>query len=257
MSAPHKSGQLDGLHALVVGASSGIGSAIAKRFAQEGARVVVAARRAEQGQALVTEILAAGGSASFEYVDVTDSKSVEALVLNVASRNGPLDIAVNNAGIEGTPFVPTADYEEAVFDTVIDTNLKGVWRCMKFEIPQMTGGGAIINMSSIAGLGGNEMMGCAYTASKHAINGMTKTAAREYAGQGIRINAICPGVIATDIAQRSFMQDGRLERKVLKMHPLGRLGTAEEVADAALYLASKQSSFMTGHTLVLDGGVTS
>lgn len=250
-------GQLAGKHALVVGASSGIGSAIAKRFAQQGARVVVAGRRKEQGHALVAEIVAAGGTASFEPVDVTNSKSVEALLLNAVSRYGPLDVAVNNAGIEGTPFVPTADYEEAVFDAVIDTNLKGVWRCMKFELPQMSGGGVIINMSSIAGLGANEMMGCAYTASKHAINGMTKTAAREYAGQGIRVNAICPGVIATDIAQRSFMQDERVARKVLKMHPLGRLGTVDEVADAALYLASEQSSFMTGHTLVLDGGVTS
>lgn len=249
--------QLDDRHALVVGASSGIGSAIARRFAQEGARVVIAARREEQGQALVAQIVAAGGAASFEFVDVTDSQSVEALVAAVVARNGALHIAVNNAGVEGTPFVPTADYDEAVFDNVIDTNLKGAWRCMKFEIPQMTGGGVIINMSSIAGLGANEMMGCAYTASKHAINGMTKTAAREYAGHGIRVNAICPGVIATDIAQRSFMQDEKLARKVLKMHPLGRLGTVEEVADAALYLASDQSSFMTGHMLVLDGGVTS
>ena len=250
-------GQLQGKHALVVGASSGIGTAIAKRLATEGATVVIAARRVAQTEAVCADIVRAGGRAIFEQVDVTDTDSVQALVRAAVARHGPLDIAVNNAGIEGTPFVPTADYDEAVFDAVIDTNLKGVWRCMKYEIPDMAEGGAIINMSSIAGLGANEMMGCAYTASKHAINGMTKTAAREYAGRGIRINAICPGVIDTDIARRSFMQDPQLARKVLKMHPLGRLGTADEVADTALFLASAQSAFMTGHTLVLDGGVSS
>jgi NAD(P)-dependent dehydrogenase (short-subunit alcohol dehydrogenase family) len=120
----------------------------------------------------------------------------------------------------------------------------------------MAEGGVIINMSSIAGLGANEMMGSAYTASKHGIIGMTKTAAREYAAVGIRINAICPGVIDTDIAERSFMSDERIARKVLKMHPLGRLGRVEEVADAVAWMASGQSSFMTGHALILDGGAS-
>ena len=143
-----------------------------------------------------------------------------------------------------------------MFDAVIDTNLKGVWRCMKYELPDMAEAGVIINMSSIAGLGANEMMGSAYTASKHGIIGMTKTAAREYAAVGIRINAICPGVIDTDIAERSFMSDERIARKVLKMHPLGRLGRVEEVADAVAWMASGQSSFMTGHALILDGGAS-
>ena len=247
---------LNGKHALVVGASSGIGRGIALRLAHEGANVVVAARREETGKAVVEEIKASGGNATFIFADVTDSQSVLALVQSATNAFGAIDVAVNNAGIEGTPFTPTADYDEAVFDAVIDTNLKGVWRCMKYELPDMAEAGVIINMSSIAGLGANEMMGSAYTASKHGIIGMTKTAAREYAAVGIRINAICPGVIDTDIAERSFMSDERIARKVLKMHPLGRLGRVEEVADAVAWMASGQSSFMTGHALILDGGAS-
>ena len=247
---------LNDKHALVVGASSGIGRGIALRLAREGANIVVAARREETGAAVVEEIKASGGNAIFVIADVTDSKSVRALVKSATNAFGAIHIAVNNAGIAGTPFTPTADYDEAVFDVVIDTNLKGVWRCMKYELPDMAEGGVIINMSSIAGLGANEMMGSAYTASKHGIIGMTKTAAREYAAVGIRINAICPGVIDTDIAERSFMSDERIARKVLKMHPLGRLGRVEEVADAVAWMASGQSSFMTGHALVLDGGAS-
>jgi NAD(P)-dependent dehydrogenase (short-subunit alcohol dehydrogenase family) len=247
---------LEDRHALVVGASSGIGKAIAIKLAEQGARVVVASRRSTEGNEVVAEIQQAGGEAMFVQADVTSSEDIERLLEHCIECYGPLDIAVNNAGVEGTPFVATADYDEDVFDTVIDTNLKGVWRCMKYEIPRLAENGVVVNMSSIAGLRSNEMMGCAYTASKHAIIGMTKTAAREYAPKGIRINAVCPGVIATDIAQRSFMMDENTQRKVLKMHPLGRLGTVDEVAEAVLWLVSDQSSFMTGHAMVLDGGVT-
>lgn len=250
-------GLLEGKHALVVGASSGIGSAIAQRLGAEGARVVVAARREKEACEVVAAITVAGGTACFHPVDVGSSRAVKALIERAVAEYGPLHVAVNNAGIEGTPFVPTADYEEDVFDAVIDTNLKGTWRCMKYEIPHMADNAAIVNMSSIAGLGANEMMGCAYTASKHAIIGMTKTAAREYAGRGLRINAICPGVIATDIAQRSFLHDETVARKVLRMHPLGRFGLPAEVADAVLWMACDRSSFMTGHALVLDGGASS
>lgn len=249
-------GSLHDKHALVVGASSGIGRAIALRLAAEGARVVVAARREKEAAQVVAEIIDVGGIACFLAVDVGHSETVKSLLETAVAVYGQLHIAVNNAGIEGTPFVRTADYEEGIFDAVIDTNLKGVWRCMKYEIPRMVEGGAIINMSSIAGLGANEMMGCAYTASKHAIIGMTKTAAREYAASGIRVNAICPGVIATNIAQRSFLHDEKVARRVLKMHPVGRLGTPEEVADAVVWMACDASSFMTGHALVLDGGAS-
>jgi NAD(P)-dependent dehydrogenase (short-subunit alcohol dehydrogenase family) len=247
---------LQNKHVLVVGASSGIGRGIALRLASEGANVVVAARREAAGTEVVKAIEAQGGSAMFVSADVAASESVRNLVEIATQAYGPIQVAVNNAGVEGTPFVPTADYDEEVFDSVIDTNLKGVWRCMKYELPKMVEGGVVINMSSIAGLGANEMMGSAYTASKHAIIGMTKTAAREYASSGIRVNAICPGVIETDIAERSFLADENIARKVLKMHPLGRLGSVEEVADAVAWMASDQSSFMTGHALVLDGGAS-
>ena len=251
------SASLEGKHALVVGASSGIGKAIALRLAGEGAKIVVAARRREQGESVVADIQSAGGKAVYLSADVTSSTSIATLIEKAVAMFGPLEIAVNNAGIEGSTFVATADYDEDTFDAVIDTNLKGVWRCMKYQIPALSAGGVIVNMASIAGLGANEMMGCAYTASKHAIIGMTKTAAREYAAQGIRFNALCPGVIETEIAARSLLHDETLKRRVLKMHPIGRLGTVEEVADAVVWMVSDQSSFMTGHALVLDGGVTS
>ena len=247
---------LTGKGALVVGASSGIGKAIAILLAAEGASVVLSSRRQAEAEAVVAEIVAAGGKAMYIQADVTCSKDVEKLLASSIDYLGELDIAVNNAGIEGSTFVPTADYDEEIFDAVIDTNLKGVWRCMKQQIPKMGKGACIVNMSSIAGLRSNEMMGCAYTASKHAIIGLTKTAAREYAPRGIRINAVCPGLIETEIAERSFLQDEKIKRGVIKMHPIGRLGTVDEVANAVLYLCSDQSSFMTGHALVLDGGVT-
>ena len=247
---------LAGKHALIVGASDGIGKACALTLAANGADVFISSRRKAQSESVVNEIISAGGKARYYQADVTSSQQIQQLVEHVVAQTGGLDIAVNNAGIEGTPFTNTVDYEENVFDAVIDTNLKGVWRCMKYQIPHIRSGGVIINMSSIAGIKANEMMGCAYTASKHAVIGMTKTAAREFAHAGIRVNAICPGVIETDIANRSFLSDENTKRKVLKMHPIGRFGTTQEVADAVLWMASDQSSFMTGHALVLDGGAS-
>ncbi len=247
---------LSGRIALVVGASSGIGKAIAIKLASHGAKVVVASRRQAEGEKVIAEITALGGEAVFIAADVTSTDSIKNLLAQTASVYGGLDIAVNNAGIEGSTFVPTADYDEETFEAVISTNVTGVWRCMKYQIPQLKDHGVIINMSSIAGLRGNEMMGSAYAASKHAIIGLTKTAAREYAAQGIRINAVCPGVIKTEIAERSLLHDEKLKRRVEKLHPIGRLGTVDEVAESVLWLASDQSSFMTGHAMVLDGGVT-
>ncbi|ARN74120.1 glucose 1-dehydrogenase [Oceanicoccus sagamiensis] len=247
---------LAGRVALVVGASSGIGKSIAIKLASHGAKVVLASRRQMEGDKVVAEITALGGEACFIAADVTSSESIKNLLAQTVSTYGGLDIAVNNAGIEGSTFVPTADYDEATFDAVINTNVTGVWRCMKYQIPQLNHQGVIVNMSSIAGLRGNEMMGCAYSASKHAIIGLTKTAAREYAAQGIRINAICPGVIKTDIAERSLLHDEILKRRVEKLHPIGRLGEVDEVAESVLWMVSDQSSFMTGHAMVLDGGVT-
>jgi NAD(P)-dependent dehydrogenase (short-subunit alcohol dehydrogenase family) len=162
---------------------------------------------------------------------------------------------VNNAGIEGTPFTPAAEYEEEIWDKVIDINLKSVWLCMKYEIPEMLkrGKGAIVNISSVAGLKGGRM-GVAYHASKHGVIGLTKTAALEYAAQGVRINAVCPAVVETAMADRTFFYDKDITERTLAMHPMGRFGRPEEVASTVLWLCSESASFVTGHTHAVDGG---
>jgi NAD(P)-dependent dehydrogenase (short-subunit alcohol dehydrogenase family) len=169
---------------------------------------------------------------------------------------GGLDYAFNNAGIEGTGFVKTADYDEETFRQVIDVNLTGVFLSMKYEIPAMLarGGGAIVNMSSVAGLIGG-VVGAAYHASKHGAIGLTKTAAVDYAKAGIRINAVCPGVITTAMAGRLFYEDPKVSAQLVAMHPMGRVGTVEEVANAVVWLCSDQASFITGETLRIDGGM--
>ena len=179
---------------LVTGGNSGIGQAIAVAFAKEGAKVVVAARRASEGNETVAMIEELGGQAHFVPTDVSKTTEVKAMIAACITEYGGLDYAVNNAGIEGTPLVQTTDYEEEVWDRVIDINLKGVWLCMKYEIPEMLkrGHGAIVNMSSVAGLIGGRV-GVAYYASKHGVIGATKAAALEYATQGLRINAVLSG----------------------------------------------------------------
>ena len=241
--------------ALVTGGSSGIGRATALAFANKGAKVIVAARRNEEGESTVSMIRDVGGDARFVQTDVSKNSEVEAMVNSCIDTYGRLDFAFNNAGIEGTTFVLTADYEEKNWDRVIEINLKGVWLCMKHQIPQMLeqGSGVIVNMSSVAGLRGGRV-GAAYYASKHGVIGLTKASAIEYAAQGIRINAVCPAVIKTPMADRAFFHDEELEAEVTAMHPIGRLGKPEEVASAVVWLCSDGASFVTGHALPIDGG---
>ena len=240
--------------ALVTGGSSGIGRATALAFAAHGASVVVASRRAEESQETVRQIVAAGGRAIFVRTDVAQAAQVEALVARTVAEYGALDFAFNNAGIEGTAFVPVQHYKEDEWDAVMDTNVKGVFLSMKYELPHIVARkGAIVNMASVAGLKGSRI-GAAYVASKHAVVGLTKAAAVEYADKGVRINAVAPAVIHTPMAERAFFQDPAIEARVTAMHPMGRIGQPEEVAQAVLWLCSKGASFTTGHTLPVDGG---
>lgn len=242
--------------ALITGGSSGIGRATALLFAAEGARVVVASRRAEESEETVRLIQAAGGDALFVKTDVSQAADAEAMVAATVQRYGALHFAFNNAGIEGAPFVPVASYAEATWDEVIAINLKGVFLSMKYELPHIVQAkGAIVNMASVAGLSGGRL-GAAYYASKHGVVGLTKAAAMEYADKGVRINAVAPAVIHTPLAERAglAMGDPQSAARVLSLHPMGRIGQPEEVAQAVLWLCSKGASFTTGHTLPVDGG---
>lgn len=240
--------------ALVTGGSSGIGRAAALAFAARGARVAVASRRSEESLETVRLIEAGGGEAFFARTDVTRADEVAALVAQTAARYGQLDFAFNNAGIEGDPFIPLHKYSEDMWDSVVAINLKGVFLSMKYELPLiLKNGGAIVNMASVAGLAGGRM-GAAYHASKHGVVGITKAAAMEYADKGVRINAVAPAVIETAMADRAFFHDPAITARVTGLHPIGRVGTPEEVANAVVWLCSREASFTTGHTFPVDGG---
>jgi len=246
---------LEGKIALITGAGSGIGRAAALAFAREGA-VVALADVDEAGAAETLRLVReAGGDGVFVRADVSRAADAEAMVKAVVARYGRLDCAFNNAGILGD-HGPTAACSEANWDRVLAVNLKGVWLSMKYEIIQMLaqGGGAIVNTSSAAGLIGWGYRP-AYAASKHAVTGLTRSAALEYAAAGIRINAVCPGVIQTPMAERSAGGDAEALARSRALHPLGRMGRPEEVAEAVVWLCSDAASFVTGHALAVDGGL--
>ncbi len=248
-------GRLDNKIALVTGAGSGIGRATALVFAREGAKVVVADIVVEGGQETVQQIEAAGGEAIFVKADVSQAADVEALVTQTVETYGRLDCAFNNAGIEGG-VKPTIDCTEEEFDRTIAVNLTGVWLCMKYELQQMLsqGGGAIVNTASVAGLVGFPGLPD-YVASKHGVVGLTKTAALEYAKSGIRVNAVCPGVIQTPMVERGAQLSPGFDELAVSMEPVGRFGQPSEIGEAAVWLCSDAASFVTGHPMVVDGGL--
>jgi len=253
-----------GTVALITGGSSGIGRATALSFAREGAMVVIASRGTEQGEAVRHELEALGAGAEFIPTDVSQPKQVEFIVSRTIARFGRLDYAFNNAAaVDVGVFKPSADFSEEEFDRHIAVNLKSVWLCMKHEIRQMLdqgSGGAIVNTSSVNGLGGGPQ-NALYAASKAGVLGLTKSAAQEYARQGIRINALVAGGFDTPmlkgVFERISPQDPlAAERGFTQVVPLGRVGRPEEAADAVLWLCSNAASYVTGHSLIVDGGMT-
>jgi NAD(P)-dependent dehydrogenase (short-subunit alcohol dehydrogenase family) len=241
--------------ALITGGTSGIGRATAIALARAGAKVVVAGRRKDEGLQTVKLIEAARGNAIFAAADVTVADQVKNLVDRTVATYGRLDVAFNNAGIENSVMRPIAEQDDADVARVFDVNVKGVYLAMKHEIPAMlrSGGGAIVNTSSIAGQIG--FPGAAsYVASKHAVNGLTRSVALEYAKQGVRVNAVAPGAVQTDMLDR-FTES--VPRDMLtSLHPIGRIGTVQEIADAVVWLLSPQAGFVTGQVLAVDGGFT-
>jgi NAD(P)-dependent dehydrogenase (short-subunit alcohol dehydrogenase family) len=243
---------------LVTGASSGIGRASAEVLARQGAHVVLTDLDDVNGFEAARFLREAGGRAEYHHMNVCDAEQVEGTLERLLARHGRLDGAFNNAGVLEGSFVASADQHEAVWDRVIDVNLKGVWLCMKHEIPLMLarGGGVIVNHASVAGLFANRIVGAAYTASKHGVVGLTKAAALEYADRGLRINAVCPGIIdETTMSDVIFGGDARREAQIKALYPLGRVGSLSEVAEAVAWLFSDATSFITGHALPIDGGL--
>jgi len=246
--------RLQGKVALVTGGSSGIGRASALAFAREGAKVVVVDVNVEGGLETAQIIKQSGGEAIFVSANVSNAVEVERMVNKAIETYSRLDFAHNNAGIGGVP-APIVECTEEDWDRIMNINLKGVWLCMKYEIIYMLkhGGGAIVNTASVAGLVGFDRTP-AYAASKHGVVGLTKSAALTYANTGIRINALCPGFTQTAMLERLI--EGDPQRKALRIAqtPVGRLGTPEDMAEAVVWLCSDGASFVTGHTLVVDGG---
>lgn len=243
--------------ALVTGGSSGLGAATAIKFAEQGARVVIAARRVEQSEQVVQRIVSLGSEAHFVQADVSRASDVERMVKATLEKFGRLDCAVNNAGISGPRATPTADVTEAQWDQVMGVNLKGVWLCMKYQIPAMLGNdaGAIVNVASIYGLKPSDAGLAAYSTSKHAVIGLTKSAAVDYGQTSLRINAIAPGFTHSEMVDVERPGAAEIYKKLVGRHSgMNRLGQAEEVANAIVWLCSASASFVNGAVLAVDGG---
>lgn len=239
--------------ALVTGASYGIGRASALAFAKRGAKVAIVDWKEDTTTGDLIKKM--GGESIFIKCDVSQAADVKSMIDKVVDTFGKIDFAHNNAGIEGTQAI-TGDCTEENWDKVLAVNLKGVWLCMKYEIPVMLnhGKGAIVNTASVAGLIGYQALP-AYVASKHGVVGLSKTTALEYASQNIRINAVCPGAIKTAMMDRLTGKDPEVEKQFISMEPIGRMGTAEEIAEAVVWLCSDAASFVTGHAMAIDGGM--
>ncbi len=242
--------------ALLTGAGCGLGLATAKAFAESGASVALADWNEKAVRSATEELAAQGHKALAVHCDVADDAQVEAMVEQTVATFGRLDAAYNNAGVQNI-VAETADASREDFDRVIAINLRGVWSCMKFELRQMRkqGAGAIVNCSSLGGLVGAPGRGT-YHAAKHGVLGLTKSAALEYASRGIRINAVCPGIIDTPMVAGMLATQAEAMKELMKEVPIGRLGRAEEIADAVLWLCSPAASFVIGQALAVDGGFT-
>lgn len=251
-------GRFSGKTVIVTGGNAGIGLASARAFAGEGAQVLIAARRRSEGEAAVAGIVAAGGVAAFVETDVTRAASVRDMVAACVERYGGLDVAFNNAGITGEVSAAIPDADEDLFDRVMAVNVKGTWLCMKYQLPEMLkrGGGVIVNCGSTAAIRGGAGRAGAYYASKHAIMGLTKQAAMEGATRNVRVNAVLPGMTLTEIIETSFANDQEKARLLFSRIPMARAAQPEEIARAVLWLASDESSYVTGSGVPVDGGVT-
>lgn len=241
---------------LVTGAAAGIGYATAKMFAEAGASVALVDANGEAVGKAAESLTAAGHKAVGLKCDVSNESEVKGSVERIISIFGMLDAACNNAGIH-VPAVEMADATGTDFDHLMSINLRGVWNCMKYELAQMRqqGGGSIVNVSSTNGLIGNAGLG-AYTASKHGVIGLTRSAALEYAAKGIRVNVVCPGAVMTPMLERAIAAYPESMKMVIESIPLGRLGQPEEIASAVVWLSSPQASFAIGSVVVIDGGYT-
>ena len=253
MTTPLHSLDYTGLVALVTGATSGIGEATAKAYAAAGAKVVVSGRRAEKGQGVVDAITSAGGTATFIQADTSDEAQVKQLVEQTVATYGGLNVAFNNAGVEGDVMIPSTEQTRENFAHVMDINVWGVLAAMKHEIPAIiaSGGGSVVNNASVAGLVGFNAMST-YSASKHAVAGLSKVAALEFAQAGVRVNAVAPGPVETDMYDR-FAND-EIKEMIKAVVPMGRAGSSDEIASGVLWLTHPSNSYTTGQVLAIDGG---